>query len=296
MTGQENNVIHSPVMVNEILSFLQVRPDGVYVDGTVGLGGHAKEILSRISTGRVIGIDRDEEALAIVQKKFQASSSSISLHHDSYARLGEILESSGMRTVDGILLDLGLSSFQLNSPIRGFSYRMDSPLDMRFNTATGITARELIESLSESDLADILYKWGEERHARRIARAIKRYTPMETAGDLNEAIRRSTPPQFRNRTAARVYQALRIAVNHELDELKTFLDNFCDYLAPEGRIAVISFHSLEDRMVKQAFRKFKEAGYLRILTRKPLIPTEEEMRENRRSRSAKLRVAEKVAA
>jgi len=295
MTTQENRPIHTPVMVQEIISFLKVRPEGIYVDGTVGLGGHAKEILSRLDTGRVLGIDRDEEALAVTQQEFQASSSSISLHHGSYTQLPTFLKSIGIEMVDGILLDLGLSSLQLDSPARGFSYKFDGNLDMRFDASTGITAQELIHDSSEKDLADLIYRWGEERHSRRIARAIKQQATMNTIADLNEAIRRSIHPQHRNRSTARVYQALRIAVNQELDELGTFLENFCESLAPGGRIAIISFHSLEDRMVKQAFKRYKAEGKLDIITKRPAIPEEEEMSLNRRSRSAKLRVAERTA-
>lgn len=296
MTSPGNQLIHSPVMVTETITFLKVRPEGVYVDGTVGLGGHAKEILSRVTSGRIIGIDRDEEALAVMRKEFQASLSPISIHHGSYAELPTILQSEGLDMVDGIVLDLGLSSLQLDSRSRGFSYKYDSPLDMRFDKSSGLTAADLISELSESDLADIIYKWGEERHSRKIARSIKSRPRMETISDLNDSIRIVTAPQHRNRTLARVYQALRIEVNQELEQLRLFLDLFHTVLKPGGRVVIISFHSLEDRMVKQAFKKYNSEGILTILNKRPLTASEKEQKNNRRSRSAKLRAAERVSA
>ncbi len=291
---QETSPLHIPVMVKEVLDHLITDPNGIYLDGTVGLGGHATHILNILSpSGRLLGLDRDEKALSICKEKLSGSGA-FSCHYASYEHFPEILKQAGVPKVNGILLDLGLSSLQLDSRSRGFSFQNDSALDMRFDQTNGPTAAELINHSSEKKLADIIYNFGEERLSRRIAKAIKSTGSISTVNDLTEAIRKSTPPKFRNRSFARVFQALRIAVNNELDRLENFLNSFIENLAVGGRIVIISYHSLEDRMVKQCFRALKKENSITILTKKPLPPTKEEIANNRRARSAKLRAGEKV--
>ena len=286
---------HIPVMVSEVISLLDIHPDGIYLDGTIGLGGHAKQILSKLSlNGRIIGIDLDEEALDICRKNLHASSS-VSLFRASYSAFPQILARAGVSTVNGILLDLGFSSLQLDSKMRGFTYSCDGPLDMRFSSRGTITAEELIHNTSEKELARIIWEYGEERYSRRIAKYLKLAKRISSVSELKEAIRRCTPPNHRNRTYARVFQALRIAVNNELEQLKRFLDIFIDYLEIGGRIVILSYHSLEDRLVKLKFRELKQKGQVLILTKKPLRPAAAEIQANRRSRSAKLRAAERIA-
>ncbi len=295
-TDLGDNRSHVPVMVTEVLDWLSVQSTGIYLDGTIGLAGHATAINSLLSQrGELFGFDLDEEALDIARSKFCASSSSVSLHHNSYADFPGILKSKGISQVNGILLDLGLSSMQMDSPERGFSYRSAGPLDMRFNSSNGRPASELIRTIAESELADIIYKYGEERRSRSIARAIKKAPTMQTIADLTEAIRRVTPPNHRNRSLARVFQALRIAVNGELDNLIKFLDCFSNSLTKGGRIVIISYHSLEDRLVKQTFRRLANEGLYKILTKKPLRPAPAEVELNRRAKPAKLRAAERIA-
>lgn len=291
----ESTSIHIPVMVSEVLSCLNVRPDGIYFDGTVGLGGHAKYILSQLNPhGRLIGVDRDAKALDICKNNLHAFATPSELHHGSYDELPTIFKANDISGADGILLDLGLSSLQLDSSSRGFSYSLDGPLDMRFNSSSSITAESLIADSTEEELANIIYEYGEERNSRRIARKIKNSSSMSTVADLYESIRTCTAPKQRNRTMARVFQALRITVNNELDRLYNFLNQFVEYMMVGGRIVVISYHSLEDRPVKQTFKKLAKENKLKILTKKPLQPTEEEISNNSRARSAKLRAAERV--
>ena len=295
-SSQESGSIHVPVMAKEVLEYLNVQPGGIYLDGTIGTGGHAGHILAALkNSGQLLGIDRDDEALEICRQSLQAASLPLSLHHSSYDNFTDFLDKLGVDQVNGMFLDLGLSSLQLDSPRRGFSYQKSAPLDMRFDSSAGQTAAELIRSTSDSGLRDILRDFGQERRAGRIAKSIHRMDQVETSDDLVEAVRRSTPPSHRNRTLARVFQALRIAVNKELEKLKSFLDSFPAHLAPSGRIVIISYHSLEDRLVKHGFRECKQSGELNILTRKPIIPSAEEQKTNRRSRSAKLRAAERIS-
>ena len=291
---QDGTPVHIPVMVSEVLSYLRILPDGVYLDGTIGLGGHAKHILSTLHTGRLVGIDRDEEALELCRFHLPASSP-VSLFHAAYDEFPSLLSQLGITKVNGILLDLGLSSYQLGSPERGFSFRADGPLDMRFDPSADLTAADLIAESSEQELADILYKYGEERHSRKISRAIKKMPAIRTIGDLNEAVRRATPPAQRHKSLARIYQALRIAVNKELDHLDNFLNIFFDHLAVGGRVVILSFHSMEDRMVKQRFRALKQAGVANVLTKRPITPTDEEIQENSRAKPTKLRALERIA-
>jgi 16S rRNA (cytosine1402-N4)-methyltransferase len=294
--SQELPLLHIPVMVSEVLKYLDLQPDGIYLDGTVGAGGHAAQILKHLSPqGKLIGLDRDAEALQICENLFGASARPASLHRSSYHTFPEILNFLGMSQVNGIFLDLGLSSMQLDSESRGFAFESDGKLDMRFNGDSGETATELIARSSDQELADIIYQFGEERHSRKIARSIKKISNLSTVTDLKEAVRRSTPPQQRRKSLARVFQAIRIAVNGELDKLESFLDSFFDYLVIGGRVVILSYHSLEDRMVKHAFRSLKQSDELKVLTKKPIVPSEYEKTTNSRSRSAKLRAAERIA-
>ncbi|MBT3478861.1 MAG: 16S rRNA (cytosine(1402)-N(4))-methyltransferase RsmH [Candidatus Marinimicrobia bacterium] len=293
--SQEHSLPHIPVMVSEVMEYLNLQPKGIYLDGTVGAGGHATQILNRLSSqGQLIGIDRDAEALQICENLFGASARPISVHQSSYHKFPDILNRLGISKVNGILLDLGLSSMQLDSDSRGFAFESEGQLDMRFNGNSGETAAELISRSSDNELANIIYQFGEERHSRRIARSIKNFSNLSTVADLKEAVRRSTPPQQRRKSLARVFQAIRIAVNGELEKLASFLDIFFDHLAVGGRVVIMSYHSLEDRMVKHAFRSLKQAGELKVLTKKPITPSEDEQAENSRSRSAKLRAAERI--
>lgn len=291
---QDGTRTHVPVMPNEVLSHLNILKDGIYLDGTIGLGGHANMILSQLSVkGRLIGIDRDEEALRICKKSLSSSNSSLSLLNQSYHNINSILDYLEIEKVNGILLDLGISSLQLDSIDRGFSFNNDASLDMRFDRSQKKTANHIINKTHEKILADILYYNGEEKRSRSIARNIVKMRPIEKVSELVEAVRRSTPPLKRNKSLSRVFQAIRIAVNDELEKLDIFLSAFYDRLTNGGRIVIISFHSLEDRKVKHSFKKLKIEKNFNILTKKPIIPTYEEMRKNSRSKSAKLRAAEK---
>ena len=288
--------IHVPVMSQEVLSSLNISPDGIYLDGTVGLGGHATLILNHLSPkGHLIGTDRDAEALDHCKQRLSGFPTPVSLFHDSYHNFKAILDGLGIDQVNGFLLDLGLSSLQLDSPERGFSYTVDSDLDMRFDSSQDQKASDIINYLPTMELADVIYEFGEERRSRVIARNIEKMRPLKSVSDLIEAIRRSTPPNHRDRSLARVFQAIRIKVNGELDKLESFLSSFVERLSIGGRITIISFHSLEDRMVKHSFKCLAKDGFLSILTKKPLIATAEEMANNRRSKSAKLRAAERIA-
>ena len=292
---QEKNHNHIPVMTGEALKYLNLNPDGIYIDGTIGGGGHSKMILSMLSSkGKLIGIDRDPEALAFCRERFN-STDQISLHHNSYHNIDKIMEELGIQKVNGILLDLGLSSLQLNSKRRGFSFKNDGRIDMRFDNSSGTTAEDFIKGLTEKELANIIFEFSEERRSRRISKAIKEAPELSTTSDIKEAIRKSTPPHHRNKTLARVFQALRIAVNDEIDKLVQFLKEFMNYLDFGGRLVIISYHSIEDRLVKKTFRKLKDEKKVHLLTKKPLTPLTIELNQNNRSRSAKLRALESIA-
>ena len=294
--AQDSGLTHIPVMVAEVLSYLAIKPDGIYLDGTIGPGGHAAPILTElIDGGKIIGIDRDEEALDICKQNLKTFSSILSLYHSSYNNLDKIIAAEGLSSFSGVLLDLGLSSLQLGSKNRGFSYRSEGSLDMRYDQSSGNGAGNLIDHTDQDSLAQIFKEYGEERLASRIAKSIKEMTKMNTIADLREAIRRCTPPNHRDRTFARIFQALRIAVNQELGILQQFLAKFIDFLRPGGRIVIISYHSLEDRLVKHSFKELASGGKLDILTKRPITATEKERKKNRRARSAKLRAAVKVA-
>ena len=292
---QENSQYHIPVMTSEVLEFLNLKKDGVYIDGTIGAGGHTNEILSNLSSkAKVIGLDRDNDALEIAKKRLIHFKKQISLHHSSYHHISNIMKLNNISKVDGILLDLGLSSMQLNTKNRGFSFQKNDRIDMRFDQSSGETANELIKRLTQEQLADIIFEFGEERRSRRIAKSIKKSNMLITTNDLTDAIRKSTPPHQRNKTLARVYQAIRIAVNNEIEKLKNFLEIFLNHLNSKGRLVIISYHSIEDRLVKNFFRQLKLDNKANILTKKPLTPSTKEIQSNRRSRSAKIRALEKI--
>ena len=292
---QELINVHIPVMSAQVLEYLNLQPGGLYIDGTIGAGGHAAQILSKLSNkGKLIGIDRDAEALEICYERFSAFADQISLHHSSYHNLSRIMGINGPARANGILLDLGISSLQINSEDRGFSFQSNALADMRFDQTKGQTAKDLIRKSSEKELADIIYQFGEERKSRRISNSIKKIKNLSTTMDLKEAIRKSTPPHHRNKTHARVFQAIRIAVNDEIDKLKSFLKIFLDYLEIGGRLVVISYHSIEDRIVKHSFRQLNNESKVELLTKKPLTPSTDEIKLNKRSRSAKMRALERV--
>ena len=286
---------HQPVMVSETMSYLISDTNGIYVDGTVGLGGHSKEILSSLNqNGHLIGIDRDAKALLVAEKNLAGVSANFSLYNRSYTDIDIIIKKFGAQTVNGILLDLGLSSAQLNDQKRGFTYNGDGALDMRFNQQSGNTAEQILSSKTETEIGDFIRLYSEERYAKKIAYNIKRADRMVTVDDLREAVRLSTPPNKRNRSFARVFQAIRIMVNDELNQLIIFLENFTNQLCIGGRIVIISYHSLEDRLVKLAFKKLKTEDQFSILTKKPLIATSDEIAMNSRSKSAKLRAGKRI--
>lgn len=284
---------HEPVMVEEVCRFL-LRGDGVYVDATVGGGGHARALLERLGTSSIlIGVDRDSEALKAAQENLQPFTSRVHLVQGRFSKLGDILSSLDIRRVRGILFDLGVSSWQLERGERGFSFERTGPLDMRMNASQKRTAFDLLHTLSERELADIFSRFGEERYARRIARAIVHHRqkgPITTTTELSDLITRIVP-KGRIHPATRVFMALRIAVNEELEELERALFQLPLLLEEGGRVAILSYHSLEDRLVKRFFR---ECSSLKVITKKPVIPSPEEVQRNPRARSARLRVAEKI--
>ena len=288
-------------MVAEVLAGLQCRPGGFYLDGTVGLGGHAAALLAASSPdGQLVGLDRDPEALAAAAARLAPFTSRWRLIQACYSNLAELLAVHQLPAPDGILLDLGLSSAQLEASGRGFSFLRDEPLDMRFDPQDpGPTAADLINRASEAELARIFWEYGEERWARRLARRlvqIRQRRPLTTTGQLVAVIKEVIPPgPARIHPATRVFQALRLAVNRELDRLAAFLPQAISVLAPGGRLAIITYHSLEDRLVKQAMLAAEAAGNWRRVTKKPVRPSPEEVRANPRARSAKLRVGEKVS-
>ena len=290
---------HIPVLLGEVVAWLAIRPDGTYVDATVGLGGHAVEIARRLGSGRLIGIDRDEAALAVARERLAGFGERVELVHGSLSSIGEIARRLNIKA-DGVLADLGVSSLQLDTLERGFSFRGAGPLDMRMDRSApaqaGRTAEEIVNSWPEKDLADLLYRFGEERDSRKIARAIVRSRPIRDTGHLATVVA-GVLKRGRQRLhpATKTFLALRIAVNRELEELEQFLDQAPATLNPGGRCVVLSYHSLEDRAVKQAFRRAQHAGVLHILTKKVIRPSEAECAVNPRARSAKMRVAEKTA-
>jgi 16S rRNA (cytosine1402-N4)-methyltransferase len=306
---------HRPVLLLETLKFLAPEQGGLFVDGTVGLGGHSEAILNSSPNTRVLGMDLDPEALEYSRTRLEAYGDRFQAVHANFRELAAVLESRNEQSPQGILVDLGVSSLQFDSAQRGFSFRFDAPLDMRMNPLSGETAAELLQHLSESEIANIIFRFGEERHSRRIARRIverrERGIPVGTTKELAELVEHAVGGRRAKQIhpATRTFQALRIAVNQELDGLAEFVDTAIELLSPDGRFAAISFHSLEDRVVKQEFRRLSgvcqcpprlpvcECGarkVIEILTKRPIVPGEEEVEENPRARSAKLRVGRKL--
>ena len=307
--------VHVSVLLHECLDNLNIRPDGVYVDGTLGLGGHSFEIASRLTTGRLIGIDRDETAIERAGRRLEPFAEKVTLVHGNFSEAASILDGLGIEAVDGMLFDLGVSSPQLDEAQRGFSYRLDAPLDMRMDTGESLTAGEIVNTWDEERLNRILWDYGEERYARRITAAIlaaREKQPIASTLELVEIIRSAMPAaalREKQHPAKRSFQALRIAVNDELGEVERMMATAPDKLRAGGRLCVISFHSLEDRIVKNGIAARENGctcpreapictcGFVRTLrsiSRKPILPSAEELEQNPRSRSAKLRVAERV--
>ena len=285
---------HEPVLLAEVLELLRPSEGGFFVDGTVGLGGHAEAVMQRSTpSARLLGVDRDAEVLALAAERLAPFGERVELLQHDFRRLPELL--SERRAPHGILLDLGINKVQLDTPERGFAFRNDGPLDMRMDRSEGPTAAELVNRLSERELADLIYRFGEERASRRIARAICRSRPIQTTAELAALVRRALPRRARIDQATRTFQALRIAVNRELEDIDASLEALASHLAPRGRLAVIAFHSLEDRIVKRSFRDLKRRGFT-LLTRKPIRPGDAERERNRRARSARLRAIEREAA
>ncbi len=292
---------HVPVMRAEVVNALAPERGGLFVDCTVGLGGHAAALLE-MGAARLIGIDRDTDALAVARERLARWSGQVELVHADYRQLDRVLDERGIAGADGIVADLGVSSLQLDGEGRGFSFQRDEPLDMRMDRTTGPTAADLVADLPEEDLANLIYRFGEERYSRRIARAVaeaRRAAPVATTGALAALVRRAVPRRGYSpiHPATRTFQALRIAVNGELEGLEEFVDRACRRLVPGGRLVVIAFHSLEDRVVKHTLRRLAagEAASFRLLARRAAQATDEEVAANPRSRSAKLRAVERVA-
>lgn len=308
---------HYSVLLNETIENLNIKPDGIYVDGTIGGGGHAYQVASRLSEkGRLIGIDQDADAIAAAGERLKEFGDKITIIRSNYANMKEELHRIGVEKVDGIVLDLGVSSFQLDTPERGFTYRDENaPLDMRMDDRQSLTAKDIVNGYSEMDLYRIIRDYGEDKFAKNIAKHIvqeRAEKPIETTGELTEIIRASIPMKVQvtgGHPAKRTFQAIRIELNKELEVLQNNLDDMIDLLNPGGRICIITFHSLEDRIVKTNFKRNenpctcpsdfpvcvcgkKSKG--KVVTRKPILPSEEELEVNSRSKSAKLRVFERV--
>lgn len=307
---------HTSVLLEETIEQLHIKPDGIYVDGTLGGGGHSFEICKRLTTGRLIGIDQDEDAIAAATERLKPYKERVTIVRSNYAQMAEVLHDLGIHSVDGIILDLGVSSFQLDTPERGFTYRSeDAPLDMRMDRRQRMTAHDIVNNYSESELYRIIRDYGEDRFAKNIAKHIvqaRKEKPIETTGELNAIIRGAIPMKVQatgGHPSKRTYQAIRIELNHELDVLRDNLDTMIDLLNDGGRICIITFHSLEDKIVKSNFKKNenpcicpsnfpvcvcgkKSKGH--VVGRKPILPSQEELERNSRSKSAKLRVFERM--
>jgi 16S rRNA (cytosine1402-N4)-methyltransferase len=306
---------HKSVLLNETIDYLQIKPDGVYVDGTLGGAGHSLEVCKRLGDqGRLIGIDQDGDAIAAAERRLADYKDRVTILRGNYRNMFSMLGEIGVSHVDGIMLDLGVSSYQLDEAGRGFTYRTDAPLDMRMDQRQALSAYEVVNSYGEEELYRVIRNYGEERFAGRIARRIcleREKNPIETTGELAEIIKESIPARSRasgGHPAKRTFQAIRIEVNGELDALKDSLDTMIEHLNDHGRICVITFHSLEDRIVKEAFRRNEDpcicppqfpvcvCGRIptgHVVTKKPVIPGDKEQDENPRSKSAKLRVFER---
>lgn len=305
---------HKSVLLDETIEGLKIKPDGIYLDGTLGGGGHSSEICRRLSGGRLIGIDQDAEAIAAASERLEPFREKVTLVRDNYCNAPAVVKSLGLEGVDGIVLDLGVSSYQLDNVERGFSYRYDTALDMRMDTRQSLSAKEIVNEYPERELYRIIRDYGEDQFAKNIAKhiaAARKDRPIETTGELNELIKAVIPAKMRangGHPSKRTFQAIRIECNHELDVLKNSLDELIGLLNPGGRICIITFHSLEDRIVKSAFRKNEnpctcppdfpvcvcgKESQGKVITRKPILPGAQELETNSRSKSAKLRIFEK---
>lgn len=306
---------HTSVLLKETVDGLAIRPDGIYVDATLGGGGHAYEVLKRLGNkGKLVGIDQDEAAIRAAGERLRDFGEKVTIIRSNYCDMKSQLKSAGIEKVDGIVLDLGVSSYQLDTAERGFSYRMDAPLDMRMDQRQQMTAKDIVNTYSEMELFRIIRDYGEDRFAKNIAKHIvqeRTKKPIETTGQLSEIISHAIPMKIQKTSghpAKRTFQALRIELNHELDVLKNSLDEMIELLNPGGRICIITFHSLEDRIVKSAFRKNENpcvcpshfpvcvCGNVSmgcVITRKPILPSAEELEQNSRAKSAKLRIFER---
>jgi len=306
---------HVSVLLNECIDGLNIKENGIYVDGTLGGAGHSSEIVKRLTTGRLIGIDQDMNAINAASKRLEPYKDRVTLVHDNFSNIKAVFAELGIEKADGFLLDIGVSSHQLDEAERGFSYMQDAPLDMRMNSESRFSAYNVVNEYSEDRLNDVIFKYGEERWAKRIAQFIveaRKEKPIETTFELVDIIKKAIPKGARKdgpHPAKRTFQAIRIEVNGELEILEKTIDDMTELLNPGGRLCIITFHSLEDRIVKNAFRKQenpctcppefpvcvcgkKPLG--KVVTRKPILPSEEELEENHRSRSAKLRILERI--
>jgi 16S rRNA (cytosine1402-N4)-methyltransferase len=289
--------LHTPVLAAEVLEWLRIRPEGTYVDATAGTGGHALEIARRLTTGRLVAIDRDPQALEVARERLKPYEEKVVLVHGEFSTIGDVAAKLNLPPLDGVVADLGVSSLELDSPERGFSFRWAAPLDMRMNPDSPLTADEIVNHWPEKQLADLLYHKAEERDSRRIARAIVRARPIRDTEHLATVVAgvRKARGRQKLQPATKTFLALRNAVNREEEELEQFLSRTPATLSSGGRWIVLSYHSLEDRPVKRAFQQLAREGSFRVLTRKVIVPREEEIRSNPRARSAKMRVAEKLS-
>ena len=307
---------HKSVLLYETVDSLNIKPDGIYVDGTLGGGGHAYEVCSRLGKhGRLIGIDQDADAIAAATKRLEPFADKVTVVRSNYENIASVLHDLGIEKVDGIYLDLGVSSYQLDTASRGFTYREDAPLDMRMDQRNTQTAADIVNTYSETELYHIIRDYGEDRFAKNIAKHIvqrRQEKPYETTGELIETIKAAIPAKIRatgGHPAKRTFQAIRIELNHELDVLNRSIDTMIDLLNPGGRLSIITFHSLEDRIVKKRFRDNENPcicppefpvcmcgrkSKVTVITRKPIVPGEEELEYNKRSKSSKLRVFERA--
>ncbi len=305
---------HISVLLNEVIEGLEIKPEGTYVDGTLGGAGHSSVIASKLTSGRLIGIDQDADAIKAATERLAPFEGKTTIVRSNYEAMGQVLRDLNVPSVDGILLDLGVSSYQLDTPERGFSYKVDAPLDMRMDDRQPLTAKTIVNEYSQNELFQMIKNYGEDRFAQNIAKHIvmaREKKPIETTYELNEIIRAAIPAKIRETSghpSKRTYQAIRIALNRELEVLENTLDEMISLLNPGGRLCIITFHSLEDRIVKNNFRKNEnpcicppnfpvcscgKVSMGRVITRKPILPSEEELMNNSRSKSAKLRIFER---
>jgi 16S rRNA (cytosine1402-N4)-methyltransferase len=290
------SVLHTPVLVAEVVEWLRIRPDGTYLDATAGTAGHAIEIAKRLTTGQLVAIDRDPQALEIARERLKEFGEKVILVRREFSEIGEVAEELKLPPLDGVVADLGVSTLELDSPERGFSFRRAGPLNMRMNPETPLTADEIVNQWPEKELANLLYEKAEERDSRRIARSIVRARPIRDTAHLATVVAGVRKARGRQKLhpATKTFLALRIAVNREEEELGQFLSRTPATLNSGGRWIVLSYHSLEDRLVKRAFQRLAQEKRFRVLTKKVIQPSEEEVRMNPRARSAKMRVAEKI--